>query len=134
VTEPPLVRLGATRPDGIAPAVLALVERGVRLRPRSVRGMRGEIELCFTEDIAPVTISFADGLVVVEDGPARRPALTVRAGLADFVGMTTAPTLGGVPNPAVRRGRAAIARVATRRVRMDGQRALGRRLLRLLSL
>jgi hypothetical protein len=134
VTEPTVVRLGATRPDGIAPAVLALVERGVRLRPRSIRGMRGEVELRFYEDIAPVTISFAEGLVVVEDGPARRPALVISAGIADFVGMTTASTVGGVPNPVVRRGRAAIARVATGRVQMRGRRALGRRLLRLLAL
>jgi hypothetical protein len=40
----------------------------------------------------------------------------------------------GVPNPARVRGRAALARVARRHVRVTGDRALARKLLRLLAL
>jgi hypothetical protein len=40
----------------------------------------------------------------------------------------------GFPNPARVRGRAALARVARRHVRVTGDRALARKLLRLLAL
>jgi hypothetical protein len=39
-----------------------------------------------------------------------------------------------VPNPATGRGRSALAKVAGGQVRLEGDRALGRRLLRLLAI
>jgi hypothetical protein len=69
--------------------------------------------------------------VVVEDGPAHSPDLLVTGRLPDIVALTTAPLLGGWPNPALRRGRAALARLANGRVRIAGDRTLARQLLRL---
>ena len=72
--------------------------------------------------------------VTVEDGPARQPDLVISGRLPHVVALATAPLVGGVPNPVSRRGRAALARMANRRVRVVGNRALGRKLLRLLAL
>jgi len=130
----PPVRLGALADDGIAPSIYALVLRGVQRRPEVAAGARGEVELRFAEGYAPIRISFGDGEVVVEDGASPDPDLVVSGALPDVVHLTTAPLVGGVPNPVNARGRSALARMARGRVRVDGDRALGRRLLRLLEL
>lgn len=131
---PPTVRLGATTENGIAASIYALVDRGISRRPALAGELHGEIELRFEEDLAPVRLAFDDGEVTVEDGPCDQPDLVVSGRLPHVVALTTAPLVGGLPNPISRRGRVALARVADRRVRISGDRALGRKLLRLLEL
>lgn len=133
IAAPP-VTLGATSHDGIAASIFALVERGVERRPMLAEGLRGEVELRFEEDIAPVTICFAGQAVEIRDGASEHPTLVVSGRLPHIVALTTAPLLGGVPSPIARRGRAALARVANGGVKVDGDRALGRKLLRLMEL
>jgi hypothetical protein len=130
----PEVRLGATADDGIAASIFALVERGAARRPALAMEMRGGVELRFEEGIAPVRLLFEDGVVTVEDGGLDAPDLRVSGRLPHVVALTVAPLVGGVPNPATGRGRTALAKVATRNVRLEGDRGLGRRLLRLLAI
>ncbi|MDX6673118.1 MAG: hypothetical protein QOH11_536 [Solirubrobacteraceae bacterium] len=133
-SAPPDVRLGVTSDDGIAASIFALVERGAARRPELVTEMRGRIELCFAEDLAPVRLAFEEGVVVVEDGAWDAPDLRISGRLPHVVALTVAPLVGGVPNPATVRGRSALAKVAGGAVRVEGDRALGRRLLRLLAI
>jgi hypothetical protein len=58
--------------------------------------------------------------------------------LPDIVHFATVPTLQGrfhgVPDPRRPRGRKALGRIASGRVRIEGDRALARRVLRLLAI
>lgn len=128
------MRLGALADDGIAPSIFALVERGVERRPEIAAQMRGEVELRFQEAFAPVRIAFAVEEILVEDGAPPAPDLVIAGTLPDIVHLTSAPQRRGVPDPTTSRGRAALTRVVRGRVRVQGDRALGRRLLRLLAL
>jgi hypothetical protein len=119
---------------GIAPSLYGLIEHGVERRPEAARSMRGRVVLRFAEEFAPVRITFAARSVTVEDGDFRNPDLAISGSLPHIVHFATAPHVRGVPNPARVRGRAALARVARRHVRLSGDRALARRLLRLLAL
>ena len=130
----PVVRLGALLPGGIAPAVFALVERGAERHPAAADALRGEIELRFSEGYPPVTLAFGDEEVLVFDGPAAAPAVTITSSLPDLVHLAAAPQLRGVPNPTNRRGRAALGSLVGGAVRIEGSRALGRRLLTVLAL
>jgi hypothetical protein len=132
--EGPRVRLGRTVDRGIAPSLLGLVEHGVRRRPDIASALRGRVVFRFAEPLAPVRIGFGPRTITVEDGDLRKPDLAIEGSLPDIVHLTTAPHVRGVPNPARVRGRAALARVARRRVRISGDRAMARALLRLLSL
>ncbi len=129
----PSVRLGRTLERGIAPSMLGLVEPGVRRRPKVARGLRGRVVLRFSEPLDPVRISFGPGEITVEDGDLDEPDLAIEGSLPDIVHLATAPQVLGVPNPASVRGRTALGRVARRRVRISGDRALARGLLRLLA-
>ena len=133
-SAPPDVRLGATSDDGIAASIFALVERGAARRPELAMEMRGRIELCFAENLAPVRLVFEEGVVVVEDGAWDAPDLRISGRLPHVVALTVAPLVGGVPNPATVRGRSALAKIASGHVNVQGDRALGRRLLRLLAI
>ena len=134
----PHVRLGAMEDDGIAPSVFALVERGVELRPEAARALSGRVvELAFDEGYATTRISFGGDEVLVEDvaGPADPPPdVVIRGPLPEIVRITAAPLVGGVPKPTTPRGRAALASVASGRVRIEGRRAVARRLLMLLRI
>lgn len=130
----PPVRLGATTPDGIAPAIFALIARGVEERPEVARRLRGRIEIRPDEAIDPIRLEFSDAGVLVEDGSWLAPDVVIEGRLPDIVHMTVASTVAGVPNPAVRGGRAAFGHITRRRVRIAGRRALGRRLLQLMHL
>jgi len=117
----PEVRLGTLREGGLAPAIMALVERGVQQRPDQARALRLEIELQLEDIYPPVRIVFADDGVLVEDGPAVAPGLRITGSLPDLAAMMVAPTLGGVPSPIDPRGRAAIGLFTSRRVRIQGR-------------
>jgi hypothetical protein len=134
-TGPPPVKLGHQAPNGIAAGLLALVERGAVKRPRIARELRGRVEIRFAEDYAPVRLEFGDEEVLVQDGNGTRwsPDLVIEGALPDVIQLATAPLVGGVPKPTDKRGRAALATVAARRVRIDGSPLLARRVMKLLE-
>ena len=127
--EPPRVTLGALEAGGLAPAILAIVERGVLRRPELARMIMAEVELLVDPAYPPVRLCFAAETVIVEDAPAEAPDLRVRGELADLIALLVAPAIGGVPLPFTPRGLAAIGMVASRRVRVHGRVRLLRRLL-----
>jgi hypothetical protein len=130
----PPIRLGALLDGGIAPAVFALVERGAARHPAAAAALRGEVELRFAEGYPPVTLDWGEEEVLVFDGPASEPGVVVTSSLPDLVHLAAAPQLGGVPNPTNRRGRAALGALVGGAVRIEGSRAMGRRLLTVLAL
>jgi len=117
----PEVRLGLLREGGLAPAIMALVERGVQRRPAQARALRLEVELQMEETYPPVRIVFGEDGVLVEDGPAVAPELRISGALPDLAALMVAPTFGGVPSPMDARGRAAIGLFTSRRVRIQGR-------------
>ena len=135
MTGPPRVKLGHLAPNGIAAGLLPLVERGADKRPRVARELRGRVEIRFSENFAPVRLHFEDDHVLVEDGNGKRWSsdLVIEGSLPDVIQLATAPLVGGMPKPTDRRGRAALASVAARRVRIEGSPLLARRVMKLLE-
>jgi hypothetical protein len=131
--KPKPVRVGRTSEDGIAPAMLGAIERGIGLRPEVGDAMRGRIVFRFSEPIAPLRMSFKARSVLVEDGDLRRPDLAICGRLPDIVHLATAPHWRGLPSPRHKRGRTALAQVARRNVTIEGDRRLARGLMQLLS-
>jgi hypothetical protein len=133
----PSIRLGRMVEDGVAPSIFGLIERGIVREPELAAQMRGRVVFRFTEDFSPLRIHFKPRSVVVEDGDSRKPDLVISGRLPDIVHFATVPTLQGrlqgVPDPRRPRGRKALGRLASGRVRIEGDRVLGRRLLRLLA-
>ncbi len=130
----PDVRLGQLREGGLAPAIYAVIDRGVQRRPALARAMQAEVELDLGAPYPPVRIEFGEQLVVVEDGAAVMPDLRITGTLADLVSLMVAPTLGGVPSPVDRRGRAALGMVAMRRIRVEGRLGLMRRFMNVIRI
>jgi hypothetical protein len=133
----PSIRLGRMVEDGVAPSIFGLIERGIAREPELAAKMRGRVVFRFAEDFSPLRIHFRPRSVVVEDGDSRKPDLVISGRLPDIVHFATVPTLQGrlhgVPDPRQPRGRKALRRLADGRVRIEGDRVLGRRLLRLLA-
>jgi hypothetical protein len=125
----PEVRLGALAEGGLAPAIMAIVERGVARRPDQARALRIEVELRMEGSYPPVRITFGEDVVLVEDGPGQAPALRITGALPDLVALLVTPLWGGVPNPIDARGRAALGMFASRRVRIQGRMGLMRSFL-----
>lgn len=123
--------------DGVAPSILGLIERGIGREPELAARMRGRVVFRFREDFSPLRVTFKPRTVVVEDGDLRKPDLVIAGRLPDIVHFATVPMLRGrllgVPDPRAASGRAALARLASGRVQIDGDRALARRVLRLLA-
>ena len=134
--ENPKVKLGHMAPNGISASMLGLIERGTAKRPKLARSLRGTVEIRFEEEYAPVRVAFEDERVLVEDVNGRRgdPDLVIQGSLPDIVQLAAAPLFGGVPKPTHPRGRAALARVAGRKVRIEGSPLMARRLLKLLEI
>ena len=133
----PKLRLGRMVEDGVAPSIFGLIDRGIAREPELAGVMRGRVVFRFAEGFSPLRITFRPRSVVVEDGDSRRPDLVIEGSLPDIVHFATVPTLQGrlhgVPDPRQPRGRKALRRLANGRVRVTGDRVLGRRLLRLLA-
>ena len=135
----PRIKLGNQEANGIGGSLYGLVERGIGRQPRLAKSTRGIVLLRFKEDFAPVRISFADEGITIDDVEAAnarkpRPDLTVTGSLPDIVHLATAPLIGGIPRPTAARGRAALARFAGGRVKIEGSPLLARRLLKLLEI
>lgn len=126
---PPPVRLGTLLQGGLAPAILGIVDRGVRRRPEPARALRAEVELTIEDGYPPVRIKFDAHEVLVEDGPGERPDARIQGALPDLVALMVSPALGGVPLPVNARGRAAVGMVVSRRVKIAGSVACVRRVL-----
>ncbi len=124
--------LGALVEGGLAPAILAVVERGVRHRPALAASFEAEIELALDEAVAPVRIVFAGSSVLVEDGTSDAPDLRISGTLSDLTSLMVTPLVRGVPSPMRARGRAALGLVAGGRVRVTGRMGLMRRFLQLI--
>lgn len=132
--QPPEVELGRIGSGGVAPAVMAIIDRGVRRRPELVTSLRAEVQLDMGEPYPPVRIVFDEHRVLVEDGPGPSPDLRLSGTLPDLISLMVAPLVGGLPNPLDRRGRAAIGMVALGRVRVEGRLPLLRRFLGIVRL
>jgi hypothetical protein len=129
---PRRVVLGEIVEGGLAPAILAVIERGVHHRPALAASLHGEVELSSGGQYPPVRIAFGEEQVLVEDGPAGAPALRITGSLPDLVSLMVAPLVGGVPSPIRARGRAALGLVAFRRVKIEGRFGVMRRFLALI--
>jgi hypothetical protein len=124
------VNLGSVADGSVAPAIRAIVERGVQRRPE-LAVEPGRIRLRFQEGWPAVLIVLGDRVVVCDNETA--PAdVEISATLPDLVTLLTTPLAKGIPNPIRREGRAAIG-LLRGRVEIDGIRATALRLLRLLS-
>jgi hypothetical protein len=128
-SETPSVELGQIADGGVAPAIMAIIDRGAHHRPELASALRAEIELNIKERYPPVRILFADDGVLVEDGLAKSPDLRISGTLPDLVSLMVAPLVRGLPNPIAARGRAALGLVALRRVRVEGPLGLMRQFL-----
>jgi len=130
------VTLGHLEPDGIAPSVFVMAERGAALRPEIARALVGVVEIRFNQSFAHVRITFGSDAIDVEDrardGLEKDADVVIKGSLSDIVGLLSVPLIGGVPRPTGARGRMALANVTSGRVRIEGDRRLARRLLALL--
>jgi hypothetical protein len=135
-SRPPKVTLGHLAPNGVAPSLCGLVELGARKRPSLARQLEGVVEIRFRENFAAVRIEFGDKGVLVEDAEGRReaPDVIISGSMTDISQVAAAPLSGGLPRITHPRGRQAIKAVAGGRVKIEGRRALARKLMRLLEL
>jgi hypothetical protein len=132
---PPRVELGVLVDGGLAPAIAAIVERGVRRRPHRANRLTMELEIKVVGPYPPTRVRFAPGHVLVEDGPAQNPLLRIEGSLPDLVSLLSTPmAMAGVPNPITPRGRLALSKVATGKVRFVGAISLRREILALLRI
>ena len=138
----PPVKLGAVAENGISASLYGLIERGAMKRPKIAKALRGTMELRFKEQYAPVRVSFGAKEILVEDAlpPAEgekdgfKPDLVISGSLPQVVQLASAPLFGGLPSPTNARGRSALAKVAARKVRIEGNALLARRVLKLLEI
>lgn len=130
--HPPHVRLGELQNLSLAPAMAAIIDRGVRRRPAVAASLEAEIELKVEGPYPPVRIVFGHHGVLVEDGAAKDPQLRVEGSLTDIISLMVTPTLGGMPSLIRPKGAKAIGKVAFGQVRVEGRIGLMRRLLALL--
>jgi hypothetical protein len=130
------VNLGEIGADSITPAIAALVERGVLLRPDQAMRIRCGAVIRFTDGHPSVRMDFRGNEIVVSDVRAddRAHDLLIEASLPDLVATVGAPLAGGLPKPTTSAGRAAIARLADGRVDFDGSLRRARQIIKLLAL
>jgi hypothetical protein len=133
-TQTPAIRLGSTLRGGLAPSIYALVERGVLKRPEHAGTVRGRVQLRFHDEYPPVAMVFGSERIEIYDGETEEPNLTVTAGLADVVLLTTAPLRMGMPSPVNARGRAVLQKMARGQIRLSGDLGLARAMLTLMRI
>ena len=129
----PEVKLGQTVSHGIAPSMFALLDRGVIRRPDLAGAIEGKVVIRFREEISPVRVTFGRRVIRVEDGDLRHPDVVITGSLPHVVQLTMTPMRLGVPDFRDARGRAALLRVASGRVRLRGDIQLARRMLEMMA-
>jgi hypothetical protein len=77
----PEVRLGTLIEGGLAPAIMAIVERGVTRRPAQAGALGIEVELRMEESYPPVRIVSGPDVVLVEDGAGAAPRVRIQGGV-----------------------------------------------------
>src|SRR5436305_15147511 len=82
--QPPRVELGRVAAGGLAPAIMAIVDRGVHRRPEMARRLHAEIELNLADVYPTERIQFREDRVLVEDGDVSSPSLRTNATLPDM--------------------------------------------------
>lgn len=123
--------------NGICASMFGLLERGVARRKSVARSTTGDVVLRFKENFSAMRVRFEQDQIVVEDvdaSAAKSADLVVSGSLPDIVHLASAPLIGGVPRVTHPRGRAALARLSSGRVKIEGSPLLARRLLKLLEI
>ena len=135
------VKLGRIAENGISASLYGLIERGAAKRPKIAKELRGNVEIRFREDYAPVRAIFGSDGIVVEDGfpdadgeASFKPDLVISGSLPQIVQLASAPLFGGLPKPTTAHGRSALRKVAGRKVKIEGSPLLARRVLKLLEI
>jgi hypothetical protein len=131
------VRYADPEPQGLAAVLGGLIDANLARDPSRHALLRPGVVVIDAQDAgAAATLTFGDGWVEVAAGVHPAPQVRVRANGADLIDLTNAPLRVGLPNPSHPHGRALVAAIASRRVRIDGlllHPALVRRLTMLLS-
>jgi hypothetical protein len=131
------VRYADAEPQGLAAMLGGLIEANLARHPSRHAFLRPGVVVIDARDAGAVaTLTFGDGWVEVAAGAHPAPQVRVRANGADLIDLTNAPLRIGLPDVARPHGRALVAAIAGRRVRIDGlllHPATVRRLTMLLS-
>jgi hypothetical protein len=109
-------------PNGLATMLAGLIESNLARRPKRSRLLRpATVELEAVDAGVGATVHLDAGSVRIANGPAN-PAFDVRirASSRDLLTLSSAPLVLGLPDPLRRDGRAVLAGIARRRVRIGG--------------
>ena len=109
-------------PNGLAEMLAGLLEANLARSPdRSLLVRAGAVQLDASDAGVMVTVRTGPGLIEIANGTAEpRADLRIRAPSQDLLELSAAPLRLGFPDPLRRRGRAVLAGVAGRRVRISG--------------
>ncbi|MET0801663.1 MAG: hypothetical protein ABWZ53_10900 [Actinomycetota bacterium] len=115
------VELVGSSPSGLSEMLAALFEQQLRRDPgRASHIVRSVVVLEAPDAGVATTVRLAPGRVRIVDGAASDAHLRVRADAGILLGLAGVPLRLGFPDPSRAAGRAAIADVATGRVRVRG--------------
>jgi hypothetical protein len=116
------VELVDPEPNGLAEMLAGLLRANLARSPDRSRLVKaGVVQLDAPDAGIVVTVRSRPGRVEIANGPANPGAhLVIRASSRDLLELSATPLRLGLPDPLRRRGRAVLARVARRRVRISG--------------
>jgi hypothetical protein len=129
------VTIESADPSGLAQMIAGLLEQQLAREPARAALLRPSVvELSVPDAAVAVTVRLAPDGVRIADGPAPDAHLRIVAASDRMLALAAAPLRGGIPDPLHPDGRAAIADLMTRRVRVHGLLRHPRRLTRFTSL
>lgn len=129
------VTLESPHPSGLAEMIAGLLEQQLAREPAREALLRPSIvQLSVPDAAVTVTVRLAPDGVRVADGVAPDAHLRIDAPAERLLALAAVPLRAGMPDPLHPDGRAAIADLMTRRVRVDGLLRHPRRLVRFTSL
>ena len=115
------VELVGSSPSGLSEMLAAMLEQQLRRDPRRASHIVRSVVVLEAPDAGvATTVRLAPGRVRIVDGAASDAHLRVRADAGILLGLAGVPLRLGLPDPSRAAGRAAIADVATGRVRVRG--------------